>query len=111
MRLKGILQSVGGSHHLLIHIYNILLACNNCEVSIILNHRISDVNRLRHWRIHVRTSYVCPTVYDVSSTSRFAYVTIIIVPRASARLCLFQQSASDVNDLASLVLCLKIAAL
>ena len=60
----------------------------------------SDVNRLRHWRMHIRTSYVCPMVFDVSSTSRIAYVTITITSEDSANPCLFQQCASDVNELA-----------
>ena len=54
----------------------------------------SDVNRLRHWRMLVRTSYDCPLVFDVSSTPRIAYVTITIISEDSAN----QQSASDVND-------------
>ena len=66
----------------------------------ILRHRSSDVNCLRHWRMHVQTSYVCPMVFDVSSTSWFAYVTIIILCEASAKFRLLQQWASDVNDLA-----------
>ena len=60
----------------------------------------SDVNRLRHWRMHVRTSYVCPVVFDVSSTSLIAYVTITIISEDSPNTCLFQQCASDANDLA-----------
>ena len=63
----------------------------------------SDVNRLRHWCMHVRTSHVCPMVFDVSSTSRIAYVTIIIVSKDSANPCLFQQCANDVNDLAYVI--------
>ena len=51
-----------------------------------------------HLRMHIRTSYACPMVFDVSSMSRF--VTITILHEASAKLCLFQQCASDVNDLA-----------
>jgi len=48
-----------------------------------------------HWRMHVRMSYVCPRwVVDVSSTSRFAYVTIQIMREVSATF------ASDLNDLA-----------
>ena len=39
-------------------------------------------------------------VFDVSSTSQIAYVTITIISEDSANLCLFQQSASDVNNLA-----------
>ena len=31
----------------------------------ILRHRASDVNRLRHWRLHVRTIYVCPMVSEL----------------------------------------------
>ena len=30
----------------------------------ILRHRTSDVNRLRHWRLHVPTSYGCPVVSE-----------------------------------------------
>ena len=47
----------------------------------------SDVNRLRH--MHVRTSYVCPMVFDVYSISRIAYVTITIFSKDSANPCLF----------------------
>ena len=39
-------------------------------------------------------------VFDVSSTSRIAYVTIAIIREDAANPCLFQQCASDVNDLA-----------
>ena len=39
-------------------------------------------------------------VFDVYSTSRIAYVTITIINEDSANPCLFQQCASDVNDLA-----------
>ena len=60
----------------------------------------SDINRLRHWHMHVRTSYVCPMVFDVSSTSRIAYITVTIISEDSANPCLFQQCASDVSDLA-----------
>ena len=60
----------------------------------------SDVNRLYYWRMHVWTSKVCPIVFDVYSTSRIAYVTITIISEDSANPCLFQQCASDVNDLA-----------
>ena len=45
----------------------------------------SDVNRLRHWRLHVRTIYVYPMVFDVSSTSRVAYITITIISEDSAK--------------------------
>ena len=61
---------------------------------------VSDVNRLRHWRMHVRKSYICSMVFHVSSTSRIAYVTITIISEDSANPCLFQQSASDINNLA-----------
>ena len=60
----------------------------------------SDINRLRHWRMHLRTSNVCPIVFVVSNTSRITYVTITIASEDSANPCLFQQCASDVNDLA-----------
>ena len=39
-------------------------------------------------------------VFDVSRTSRIVYVTITIISEDSANPCLFQQYASDVNDLA-----------
>ena len=68
----------------------------------------SDVNRLRRWHKHVRTSYVCPMTFDMSSTSRFAYVTITIMFGASAKFCLFLQRASDINDLVYVTEC-KIA--
>ena len=67
-----------------------------------MRQRTSDVSRLHHWRMHDRTSYVCPMVFDVSSTSRFSYVTITILREASTNHCLFQQCTSDVNDLASI---------
>ena len=54
--------------------------------------------RLRHWCMHVRASYVCPVVFDVSGTSRIAYVTITIINEVTANHFLFQQCASDVND-------------
>ena len=38
--------------------------------------------------------------FDVSSTSRIAYVTITIISEDSANPGRFQQCASDVNDLA-----------
>ena len=41
-----------------------------------------------------------PMVFDVSSMSRTAYVTITIISEDSANPCFLQQSASDVNDLA-----------
>ena len=50
--------------------------------------------------MHVRTSYIYPMVFDVPSTSRITYVTITIINEDSANPCLFQQCASDVNDLA-----------
>ena len=50
--------------------------------------------------MHVRTSYVCSMVFDVSSMSRIAYVTTTIISEDSANPFLFQQSASDVNILA-----------
>ena len=53
----------------------------------ILRHRTN----LRHWRINIQTSYVCPVVFDVSNTSQFAYVTFTIICDTSAKLCLFQQ--------------------
>ena len=59
----------------------------------------SDVNRLRHWRVHVRTTYFCPVVFDVSSTSRIVYVTITIITEDSANPCIYQQFASDVTNL------------
>ena len=37
-------------------------------------------------------------VFDVSSTSRFAYITITIKHETSAKLCLFQQCTSNEND-------------
>ena len=37
-------------------------------------------------------------VFDVSYTSQLAYVTITIMREASAKLCLLQQCANDVND-------------
>ena len=39
-------------------------------------------------------------VFNVSSSSRIAYVTITIISEDSANPCHFQQCASDVNDLA-----------
>ena len=42
----------------------------------------------------------CPVVFDVSSTSRIAYVTITISSEDSANPCLFQRCASDMNYLA-----------
>ena len=39
-------------------------------------------------------------VFDVPSTSWVAYVTSTIISEDSANPCLFQQCASDVNDLA-----------
>ena len=50
--------------------------------------------------MHVQTSYVCQMVFDVSSTSLIAYVTITIISEDSTNPWLFQQCASDVNDLA-----------
>ena len=67
------------------------------QLAAILRHRNSEVNLLRHWRMHVRAFYICPMVFDVS---RFAFVTITIFREDSAKLCLFQQCVSDVNDLA-----------
>ena len=43
---------------------------------------------------------LCQTVFDFSSTSRIAYVTITIISEDSTNPCLFQQCASDVNDVA-----------
>ena len=43
-------------------------------------------------RMPVRTSYVCPVVFDVSSTSQIAYVTITIITEDSANPYLFQQA-------------------
>ena len=43
---------------------------------------------------------ICLVVFDVSSTSRIAYVTITIISEDSAKPCLFHHCASDVNDLA-----------
>ena len=57
----------------------------------------SDVSGLRHWRLHTRTSYICPMVFDVSSTLWFAFT---ILCNASANHCFFHQWASDLNDLA-----------
>ena len=68
--------------------------------AVILRHKTSDVNCLRRWRKHVRTFFVCSMVFDVSSISRFAYVTITILREASANHCLCQQCACDVNELA-----------
>ena len=68
-----------------------------------MKHRISYINRLFHWLMHVQTSYVCPMVFDVYNTSRFAYITITIRREVSANLCCFQQCHSDVNDLAGSV--------
>ena len=42
-------------------------------------------------------------VFDVSSTSRIAYVTITIISEDSANPCLFQQCASHKNDLAYVI--------
>ena len=39
-------------------------------------------------------------VFDVSSKSRVADVTVTIISEDSTNPCLFQQCASDVNDLA-----------
>ena len=39
-------------------------------------------------------------VFDVSSMSYIAYIAITIFTEDSAKPCLFQQYASDVNDLA-----------
>jgi len=47
----------------------------------ILGHRTSDVKRLRHWYMHVGTSYVSPWV---SCTTRIAYVTVTVMREASA---------------------------
>ena len=58
----------------------------------------SEVSGLHHWRMHVRTSYVCPVVFDVSSMLRFAYNTITIKRETSAKPCLFQQCTSDISD-------------
>ena len=38
-------------------------------------------------------SYVCARIVDISSTSRFGYVTVPVIREASAKF------ASDVNDL------------
>ena len=109
-------------HSIYLHLYNVLVVRSNCakrslismNCSVIVPETLhdgfralpswdlcaSDINRLRHWRMHVRTSYVWPKLFDVSSTSRNAYITITIISKDSANSCLFQQCASDVNDLA-----------
>ena len=38
-------------------------------------------------------------VFDVSSTSQIAYVTITIISDDSTNPCLFKQCTSDINDL------------
>ena len=53
--------------------------------------------------MHVRTLYVCPVTFDVSRTSRIAYVIITIFSVDSANPCLFQQCVSDVNDLSYVI--------
>ena len=60
-----------------------------------LRHRTCDVKRLHNWCMPVRTSYV--HLFDVSSTSRFVYVTITIIHDASSSF-VFHQCASDVSD-------------
>ena len=70
----------------------------------ILRRRTSDINRLRHWHMHVWTSYVCPRVfylmYPVHRDLPTLLTHITILHEASAKLCHFQQCTSDVNDLA-----------
>ena len=53
--IKGILQSVRDSHHF-------AYTCKIYWLCIVIVHKY--VNRVRHWRMHVRTSYVCPMVFD-----------------------------------------------
>ena len=77
-------------HYIYLHLYNILVVHSNwAQRSLTKNYYsiivpatlhvgfralpswdlcASDVNRLRHWRMHSRSSYVCPMVFDVSST-------------------------------------------
>ena len=106
--LKWILQSVRDSQHLRTYIYNILAVHNNCVQRKrnapywIQGTAIFAIMRqlCKPLTSHVRTSYVCPMVFAVSSMSRIAYVTITVVSEDSTNPCLFQQCASDINDLA-----------
>ena len=114
--LKGY-SSQWDCHSIYLHLYNILVVHSNCAQRSLINNWLynncrfralpswdlcaSDVNRLGHWRMHVRTFYICPMVFDVSSMSRIVYVTII--SEDSANPCLFHHCASDINDLAYVI--------
>ena len=50
-------------------------------------HRTSDVNRLRQWRMHIRTSYVCPMVFYMMYSERRVLLTSLSQICARPPLC------------------------